>query len=450
LTTTHVFVRGTCDTNPGPWTGGDVTEGAAEVTDGLLGLIEPSVVAPEFGRTSCPPQGELLVPGPGCSFTSKTPTTLSPGTYYGGIVISGQAQVQFNPGVYYIAGGGIQYQGNESSAFKVIGGTDGNPGRALFFSTGDPTYAGICAADPTFPQNSPPQFALPDGDLTSNGEWLTEANDPLIPGTYTTIAEPTGDVTADTTYLASPAGPTDPNHFEVSLTDIVPPIPDSGIFVGYRYGKPVGSNATINLRVELLQGTNVIAFWEHADISTIATWQEGSHELTPAQLAAIGTDWTNLSLNFKATSTGGATDVDRALISWAQLQIPADASRNCQGMIRLAGQADVEAWGTAVAPWTNLLFWQDGTITGNGRANNPVAMIDIQGNGGMDISGTIYAPKALVKIAGNGASTADVDTAAVQVLAWQFQIGGNGILNMPYDPDQLFGTPQSAQKGLVE
>jgi hypothetical protein len=75
-------------------------------------------------------------------------------------------------------------------------------------------------------------------------------------------------------------------------------------------------------------------------------------------------------------------------------------------------------------------------------------MINVQGNGGMNIAGTIYAPKALVKIAGNGESDADV--AAVQVLAWQFQVGGNGVLNMPYDPDQLFGTPQAAQKGLVE
>jgi hypothetical protein len=453
LTTEHVFVRGTCDTNPGPWADGDVTEGAAEITDGLFGLIEPSVVAPEFGRTSCPAQGVLLVPGPGCSFTSKTPTTLSPGTYYGGIVISGQAQVQFNPGVYYIAGGGIQYQGNDSSAFRVIGGTDGNPGRALFFSTGDPTYTGTCALDPTFPQNSPPQFALPDGDVPPpdgvDGVWLTEAN---TPGTYTAIADVIGDMTADATYLASPAEPTSPNHFEVTLSDIVPPIPDSGIYVRYRYGKPIGSDALINLEVELLQGTTVIASQLHSDIPDVTTWQDGSIELTAVNLAQI-TNWADLRIDFRATSTPGAdadTELDRALVSWAQLQIPADSSRHCQGMIRLAGQADVEAWGTAVEPWTNLLFWQDGTVEGNGRANNPVAMIDIQGNGGMDISGTIYAPKALVKIAGNGASTADVDTAAVQVLAWQFQVGGNGILNMPYDPDQLFGTPQSAQKGLVE
>ena len=449
LITEHVFVRGTCDTNPGPWPG-DTTEGAPEITDSLFGLVEPSITGqPEWGRSSCPTGGNLLSPGPGCSFTSRTPTTLSPGVYYGGIVISGQAQVRFNPGVYYIAGGGIQYQGNSRSAFEVIGGVAPNPGRALFFSTGDPTYTGICAVDPTFPQNSPPQFGQPDANLTAGGAWITET---AAPGTFTTISELVGDASADLTYLASPAEPTAPQHFEVSLSDIVPPIPDSGIFVRYRYGKPATSDAVINLEVELVQGTSVIASQSHPDIPTISTWTDGSFELTTAELAAI-TNWADLRLNFKATSSPGSDsdpDVDRALVSWAQLQIPADASRHCQGMIRLAGQADLKAWATDVEPWAGLLFWQDGTLTGNGKGNNPVAMIDVQGNGGMNISGTIYAPQALVKIQGNGLSDADPDVAAVQVLAWQFQIGGNGVLNMPYDPDQFFGTPATAQKGLVE
>jgi hypothetical protein len=450
LTTEQVYVRGTCDTNPGPWPGPTI-EGAPEITDSIFGLVEPSIVGkPEWGRASCPSGGTLLAPGPGCGFAGPVFATLDPGVYYGGIVISGKAQVRFNPGVYYIAGGGIQYQGNADSLFEVIGGTGGNPGRALFFSTGDPTYGGVCALDPTFPQNSPPQFGVPDANLTSDGAWITEA---ATPGTFSTIAEIVGDATADTTYLASPAEPTAPNHFEVSITDIVPPIPDSGVFVKYRYGKPVGSDAVINLEVELLQGTTLIASQTHSDIPDITTaWQEGSFELTVADLAEV-TNWADLRLNIKATSTAGVDadlELDRALVSWAQLQIPADASRNCQGMIRLAGQADLKAWATDVDPWSGLLMWQDGTLDGNGRANNPVAMIDIQGQGTMNISGTIYAPKALAKIAGNGTSTADPDIAAVQVVAWQFQVGGNGVLNMPYDPDQFFGTPAAAQKGLVE
>ncbi len=124
--------------------------------------------------------------------------------------------------------------------------------------------------------------------------------------------------------------------------------------------------------------------------------------MTPADLAEIGTDWSDLRLNFKPIATTPGTDLEanRALISWAQLQIPAIESRYCQGMIRLAGQADVKAWATDIDPWAGLLFWQDCSPSdepSNGDANNPVAMIDVQGDGGMNISGTIYAPCALCK-----------------------------------------------------
>ena len=453
LVTEQITIRGTCNPTSNP-INLPTTEGADGITDGIFGLTEPSRDGqPEWGRTNCPAGGALLSPGPVCSFTRSGVTTVSPGVYYGGIVISGQAQVHFNPGVYYIAGGGIQYQGNASSSFEVVGGTDGNPGRALFFSTGDPTYGGVCALDPTFPQNAPPQSASPDGNLTLDppagpDSWLTETD---LPGTFTSINELVAD---DSTYLKSPSDPVSPNHFEVSLSDIVPPIPDTGVFVRYRFGEPVGSDAQIDLEVELLQGTTVIASQPHPDIPSITTgWQDGSIPLTSAHIAAI-TDWTDLRLNFKATTpipgTDGDVEADRALVSWAQLQIPAIGTRNCQGMIRLAGQADVSAWATDIEPWAGLLMWQDGTLDGNGRGNNPVAMIDVQGNGGMNISGTIYAPKALVKIMGNGTSDADPDVAAVQVLSWQFIVGGNGVLNIPYDPEQFFGDPSPAQKGLVQ
>ena len=452
LVTEHVYIRGTCNPTSNDFDG-PTTEGAAEITDGMANLVEPTYTGDQYGVALCPPGGVLLTPGPGCSFTSRTATTIGPGTYYGGIVISGQAQVNFEEGIYVLAGGGMQYQGNDRSAFRVIPDSGTDPGRALFFSTGYPNYGGTCALDPTFPQNAPPQYASPDGDVNSvpAGEWLDQAGGA---GTHTLIAEPIGDTAADSTYLASPINPEVGDHFEVSLGDIVPPIPDSGIFVRYRYGMLTGSDAAIDLEVELLKGATVIANQVRPDIQSVAGWQVGEFEMTAADLAEIGTDWTDLRLNFKpiATTAGAEIEANRALVSWAQLQIPAIESRYCQGMIRLAGQADVEAWATDIDPWAGLLFWQDCSPSdrpSNGDANNPVAMIDVQGNGGMNISGTIYAPCALVKILGNGTSTALPDVAAVQVLAWQFLVGGNGVLNMPYDPDQFFGTPQTAQKGLV-
>jgi hypothetical protein len=91
-------------------------------------------------------------------------------------------------------------------------------------------------------------------------------------------------------------------------------------------------------------------------------------------------------------------------------------------------------------------MWQDGTLGGNGRGNNPVAKVDIGGQGEMNISGTIYAPAAKTYLRGNGSSDPTSATAAVQIIAWQFSIVGNGTLNMPFDPEEVTG---SQQKGLV-
>jgi len=58
------------------------------------------------------PLASFTMPSPGtCTFTSKqiimTSTTLNPGTYCGGIELRSQAKVKFNPGTYYLVGGGL-------------------------------------------------------------------------------------------------------------------------------------------------------------------------------------------------------------------------------------------------------------------------------------------------------------------------------------------------------
>jgi hypothetical protein len=58
------------------------------------------------------PLASFSMPSPGaCTFNTKqiimTSTTLSPGTYCGGIELRSQAIVTFNPGVYYLVGGGL-------------------------------------------------------------------------------------------------------------------------------------------------------------------------------------------------------------------------------------------------------------------------------------------------------------------------------------------------------
>lgn len=114
-----------------------------------------------------------------------------------------------------------------------------------------------------------------------------------------------------------------------------------------------------------------------------------------------------------------------------------------------SGQADVDFTATstlalrpvASGPYKNILMWNDG------NGSNPRAKISLGGQTTLDIAGTIYSPKGLVTLeGGSGVGGSPTNTAAIQIIAWQWDIGGNGTLDMPYDPSQLY---QIASKGLV-
>ena len=93
----------------------------------------------------------------------------------------------------------------------------------------------------------------------------------------------------------------------------------------------------------------------------------------------------------------------------------------------------------ASGPYRNILIWNDGT------GSNPGAEISLGGQATLDIAGTIYNPGGLVRLEG-GSGTGSANTAAIQIIAWQWDIGGNASLDMPYDPNGLYQIPQ---KGLV-
>ncbi len=155
------------------------------------------------------------------------------------------------------------------------------------------------------------QLARPDGLAGSNGTWS---------GTFAAINEVTPN---DATFLASPAGPTTTNYYEVSLGDVDPPGNRTGITVRYRYAKS-GNDAgqTINLTVELRQGATVIASAAHANIPGAAGtgWQTGSFVLTTAQANAI-TNFGDLRLRFRPSASGSGQK-RTAQVSWAELQVP--------------------------------------------------------------------------------------------------------------------------------
>lgn len=114
-------------------------------------------------------------------------------------------------------------------------------------------------------------------------------------------------------------------------------------------------------------------------------------------------------------------------------------------------QAISAAGGPNVCPWRGILLWQDGT------ASNPSKPISLGGQAELQLAGTIYAPKAAVTISG-GSSTSgcqDIDgdgqpdgvCLALQIISWTWKITGGGLLEMPYDPSEIYPI---MRRGLVD
>lgn len=132
----------------------------------------------------------------------------------------------------------------------------------------------------------------------------------------------------------------------------------------------------------------------------------------------------------------------------------------CQGAINLGGATTLNLTGldrstpcppaslpgATGCPLGGLLIWQEG------RASNPTATVSIEGTTSLNLSGTIYAPKALVTLTGNNVTTGctatgvNYDCVAVQIISDTWKIAGGVNLQMPYDPRVLYQLPL---KGLV-
>jgi RHS repeat-associated protein len=179
-----------------------------------------------------------------------------------------------------------------------------------------------------------PQFARPDGLVSSNGSWS---------GTYASIDEPTAN---DADFLASPSGPTTSNYYEVSLSDVGEPHVLTGITVRYRYAKSGNNSGKVtNLTVELRQGATVIALQSHSNIPGVtgSGWQAGSIALTSIQANAIS-NFSDLRLRFRPSSSGGGQSRS-AQISWAEIELASEgdpATLISYGYDRLYRLTDVD------------------------------------------------------------------------------------------------------------
>ena len=95
--------------------------------------------------------------------------------------------------------------------------------------------------------------------------------------------------------------------------------------------------------------------------------------------------------------------------------------------------------------WRGILLWQDGT------ASHPDAAVKLGGQASTILAGTIYAPRAQVEIAGGSGTTGctsgpTAGCLAIQIISWRWKITGNALVEMPYDPAELYLLDQ---RGLV-
>jgi hypothetical protein len=108
-----------------------------------------------------------------------------------------------------------------------------------------------------------------------------------------------------------------------------------------------------------------------------------------------------------------------------------------QGPLSFSANSTFRAKALDSGPYKGILLWQDG------KGCQPDALVTLGGNGNVVIAGTIYAPKALVKINGGATGTG---SASIQIISNQWELSGGATLTMPYDPRELY---QFEQKGLV-
>lgn len=108
-------------------------------------------------------------------------------------------------------------------------------------------------------------------------------------------------------------------------------------------------------------------------------------------------------------------------------------------------QQILAAGGPNTCPWRGILLWQDG------QGSVPNAAVELGGQSNTVLAGTIYAPKAEVKITGGSATTGCAGTTtqsclSIQIISWTWKITGNATVEMPYDPNELY---RLDQRGLV-
>jgi Putative Flp pilus-assembly TadE/G-like len=142
-------------------------------------------------------------------------------------------------------------------------------------------------------------------------------------------------------------------------------------------------------------------------------------------MAGGGFQVTGGSAKIITVDPGGTTPGGGILLYNSDDTFTCPTGGGCIGAISLTGSgaetALVDLRPYQYDPYHNLLIFQD-----RDASSQPAVTIAGEGRD-LHMSGTVYAPKALVKITGNG------DSVTAQVIADKWDVQGNGNLNVTYD-----------------
>jgi hypothetical protein len=139
-----------------------------------------------------------------------------------------------------------------------------------------------------YTESGTPQYARPNADISLGG-WTDQ--DDGTTNIYQSIDEVTP---SDLDYIKSSVNPTS-DVVVIGLESKPAPIVDTGHVLRYRYRKE--GSGTVNINVALMEGSSVIASWQHDDIGAITTAEQ---TLTELQAGSI-TDYSNL--RFRVTAS---------------------------------------------------------------------------------------------------------------------------------------------------
>jgi Putative Flp pilus-assembly TadE/G-like len=189
-------------------------------------------------------------------------------------------------------------------------------------------------------------------------------------------------------------------------------------------------------------------------------WDVGNRvnlELEPGMyiLAGGGIRLTGNDASIEAVSNASGVAARVMIFSTDGPRCPSVANQ-CQGDIKVTARQAFQAKALNAAtcglvspqacPWKGILLWQDGTVS------RPATDIELGGQSSTILAGTIYAPKAHVKVSGGATGTgcgtpSTASCLSVQIISYTWTVTGGARVDMPYDPAELY---QLDQRGLVD